>query len=53
MATRLERAVGVKEAARQLGHESPAITGRHYIERASTAGDYTAVLDRLFSGTAE
>lgn len=45
VATRLERAVGVKEAARQLGHESPAITGRHYIERAAEAGDYSAILD--------
>lgn len=43
IATKLERTVGVREAARQLGHESPAITGRHYIERAAEAGDYTAI----------
>lgn len=47
VATRIERVLGVEEAARQLGHESPAITSRHYVKRAHVAGDYTAVLDQF------
>lgn len=47
VATLIERQLGVEQAAKQLGHESPAITARHYIEKAATAGDYTKVLDQL------
>lgn len=47
MGTVLERTVGVEEAARQLGHESPAVTNRHYVEKAADAGDYSAVLEQL------
>lgn len=47
VATMLARAVGDYAAAAQLGHESPAVTNRHYIERLNAAGDYTAVLESL------
>ena len=47
IATLLERTNGVDAAAKQLGHESPAITMRHYVERADDAGDFTKALDVL------
>lgn len=34
-------------AARQLGHESAAVTNRHYIKKADVAGDNTAALEKL------
>lgn len=43
----IERQLGVEHATKQLGHESPAITARHYIEQAATEGDCTKVLDQL------
>lgn len=45
VATAIENVNGVEEAARQLGHASPAITGRYYVKRAADAGDHTAVLE--------
>lgn len=45
VATAIENVDGVEEAARQLGHASPAITGRYYVKRAADAGDHTAVLE--------
>ncbi|MGP5298922.1 tyrosine-type recombinase/integrase [Corynebacterium variabile] len=47
VATMLDRGEGVAAAAAQLGHTSPAITKRHYVERATDAGDHTRVLDLL------
>lgn len=47
IATLLERTNGVDAAAKQLGHESPAITMRHYVEPADDAGDFTKALDVL------
>lgn len=47
VATLIDAALGMEKAAKQLGHESPAITGRHYVKRAAAAGDYTAVLEML------
>ena len=47
MATLIERQLGVEHATKQLGHESPAITARHYIEQAAAEGDCTKVLDQL------
>jgi hypothetical protein len=32
-------------AAAQLGHSTPDVTGKHYIDRAYQAGNYTAALD--------
>lgn len=45
VATAIEKVDGVEEAARQLGHAHPAITGRHYVVRAADAGDHVAVLE--------
>lgn len=50
VATMLDRGEGVAAAAAQLGHTSPAITHRHYVERATAAGDHTRVLDLLAPG---
>lgn len=50
VATAIEEVSGVEEAARQLGHASPAITGRYYVRRAADAGDHTDVLE-LFAPT--
>ncbi|MFV8380092.1 tyrosine-type recombinase/integrase [Corynebacterium hindlerae] len=47
IATRIEHELGVEQAAKQLGHESPAVTNRHYVKKAMDAGDFTAVFDHL------
>lgn len=47
VATELDRKYGPAAAAAQLGHTSPAITGRHYIERATVVGDFTDALGTL------
>lgn len=43
---------GSAEAAAQLGHASPSVTGLHCVEGAAVAPDPTAVLGR-FAGTGE
>ena len=50
VATIIERAYGVEEAARHMGHASPAVTGRYYIRRPKQAGDHTTALDGLEPG---
>lgn len=45
--TAVERKHGAEAAARQLGHSSPDITRKHYIDRAIEAGDYTDALDEF------
>lgn len=50
VATIIERAYGMEEAARHLGHASPAVTGRYYIRRPKRAGDHTGALDGLEPG---
>lgn len=46
-ATTVERAHGLGAAKGQLGHASEAVTERHYVQRASKAGDYRVALDAL------
>ncbi|OFL77024.1 integrase [Corynebacterium phoceense] len=53
VATAIERASGVEDAARQLGHTSPAITARHYVAIAADAGDNTAILELFAPGARE
>ncbi|SKU12040.1 putative phage integrase [Mycobacteroides abscessus subsp. massiliense] len=43
--TAIEREFGAEAAAAQLGHSSPDITRKHYIDRAISAPDNTAALD--------
>lgn len=45
--TVIEREHGADAAAKQLGHSSPDVTRKHYINRAHEAGDYTATLEAL------
>lgn len=45
--TAIEREHGAEAAAKQLGHSSPDVTRKHYINRAVDAGDYTETLERL------
>ncbi|MCB1258526.1 MAG: tyrosine-type recombinase/integrase [Microthrixaceae bacterium] len=45
--TAVERKHGADAAAAHLGHSSPDITRRHYIDRAVEAGDYTDALDEF------
>ena len=45
-ATAIEREFGAEAAAAQLGHSSPDITRKHYIDRATEAPDNTRALDR-------
>ncbi|WP_414121435.1 tyrosine-type recombinase/integrase [Corynebacterium nuruki] len=47
VATEIDRRYGPEAAAAQLGHTSPAITGRHYIEQATAVGDFTDALGTL------
>lgn len=51
-ATAIERAFGAEAAAAQLGHSSPDITRRHYIDRATEAPDNRAALERFAPKTA-
>lgn len=44
-ATAIDREFGAEAAAAQLGHSSPDITRKHYIDRAHQAPDNTAALD--------
>lgn len=44
-ATAIEREFGAEAAAAQLGHSTPDITRKHYIDRAHEAPDSTAALD--------
>ena len=46
VATLIAREVGSKEAAEQLGHTSPSVTHRHYIERNNVAPDLSELLER-------
>lgn len=46
-ATAIEREHGAEAAAAQLGHSSPDITRKHYIDRAHEAPDNTAALDKF------
>lgn len=50
VATIIERAYGIEEAARHMGHASPAVTGRYYIRRPKQAGDHTGALEDLEPG---
>ncbi|MDM3948269.1 MULTISPECIES: tyrosine-type recombinase/integrase [Mycobacteroides] len=45
--TAVEREHGADAAAKQLGHSSPEVTRKHYINRAHEAGDYTDTLEKL------
>ncbi|WP_078111750.1 tyrosine-type recombinase/integrase [Gordonia sp. IITR100] len=45
--TLVEREIGLSAASAQLGHSGTAVTERHYVERASSAPDLRATLDRL------
>lgn len=45
--TMVARAAGPEAAALQLEHVSPAITARHYIQRAHYAGDHALLLDQM------
>ncbi|MBN7483730.1 tyrosine-type recombinase/integrase [Mycobacteroides abscessus] len=45
--TAIEREHGADQAAKQLGHSSPDVTRKHYINRAHEAGDYTETLEGL------
>lgn len=45
--TAVERGFGAEAAAKQLGHSSPEVTRKHYIDRAVATGNYTAALDAL------
>ena len=45
--TAVERVHGADAAAKQLGHSSPDVTRKHYINRAHEAGDYTDALEGL------
>src|SRR5699024_7044769 len=48
VATVIDRATGVEDAAAQLGHAGTAVTERHYIAaRARSAPDLTAILEGL------
>ncbi|BBX35986.1 integrase family protein [Mycolicibacterium mageritense DSM 44476 = CIP 104973] len=46
-ATAIEREHGAEAAAAQLGHGSPDITRKFYIDRATEAPDNTAALDKF------
>ena len=43
--TAVERGAGMAVAAAVLGHSSPAVTARHYVERGPLGPDVTTVLD--------
>ncbi|WHU45755.1 hypothetical protein QNM97_17245 [Gordonia sp. L191] len=47
VATILADEIGMEAAAEQLGHTSPEITRRHYVQRKKITGDVRHVLDRL------
>ncbi|QNJ56267.1 tyrosine integrase [Gordonia phage Ohgeesy] len=47
VATLLADEIGMEAAAEQLGHTSPEITRRHYVQRKLVTGDVRHVLDRL------
>lgn len=47
VSTEIAKDHGAEAAAKQLGHSSPDVTRKHYIQRAAAAGDYTDTLDRL------
>jgi len=46
VATIIERELGSKAAAAQLGHTSPSVTHRHYIEQSHVAPDMSEMLQR-------
>lgn len=46
VATLIERELGMESAAAQLGHSSPEITRRHYVER-NAAVDFSEILTRM------
>lgn len=45
VATTIANTTSVEEAQKQLGHSSPNITQRYYVQRAADAGDHTAILE--------
>ncbi|MCB1257114.1 MAG: tyrosine-type recombinase/integrase [Microthrixaceae bacterium] len=45
--TAIERDHGAEAASKQLGHSTPDVTRKHYIARATDAGDYTETLEKL------
>lgn len=47
VATILADEIGMEAAAEQLGHTSPDITRRHYVQRKKITADVRHVLDRL------
>ena len=53
VATHLSDEIDDDHAARQLGHSSPDVTRRHYIQRAIITPDVTRTLNELFTGYTE
>ena len=53
VATHLSDEIDDDHAARQLGHSSPDVTRRHYIQRATITPDVTSTLNELFTGDTE
>lgn len=47
VATLIDREATTEDAAAQLGHSGTAVTRKHYIEKAASAPDLTAVLNQL------
>jgi len=50
VATHLSDEIDDDHAARQLGHSSPDVTRRHYIQRATMTPNVTHTLNELFTG---
>lgn len=48
VATHLDRVVGIKAAAAQLGHGSEDITVKYYVERQREIADFAGVIDTMF-----
>ena len=49
VATHIDGAFDAEQASKQLGHSSPDITRRHYIQKADIAPDFTELLDTFFT----
>lgn len=50
VATLIDREATTEDAASQLGHSGTAVTRKHYIEKAASVVDLTAVLNQLGDG---
>ncbi|WP_066041984.1 tyrosine-type recombinase/integrase [Herbiconiux solani] len=51
VATHLDRKLGVKAAAAQLGHGTEDITIEYYIEKQETISDFSEVIETLFESS--